>query len=111
VRSRLLLRGNRRNRDIADFDLELRGGDAGTRSGPVLGRELEVSVPRRVWQDVDDLGEVSLGVELVQLAGRDERQEVGGPPSAASERFRLGRTRSSRGTAVEDRVGQWLTAV
>ena len=52
--------------------------DARPRGGPVLGGELEIATARPVGQDVDDLGEVALGVEPVELTGRDEREEVGG---------------------------------
>jgi hypothetical protein len=42
------------------------------------GSELEVALARPVGQEVDDLGEVGLGVDVVQLAGGDEREEVRG---------------------------------
>ena len=48
------------------------------RPSPVLGRGLEVAISRPVRNDADDVGEVSLGVELVQLARSDEGEEVRG---------------------------------
>jgi hypothetical protein len=45
---------------------------------PVFRAELKVARARPERKDVDDLGEVGLGVETVELAGDDEREEVRG---------------------------------
>ena len=45
---------------------------------PVFGRELEIPSARPARQDAEGVGEVALGVEPVQRAGGDERQDVRG---------------------------------
>ena|ERR1700722_7909231 len=79
VRRRLLGRGFRpRHGEVAEGQLELAGIQAGACGGPVAGRELEVPVGGPVSQDADKVAEVELGVEPVELARADQREEVGG---------------------------------
>jgi hypothetical protein len=66
----------RRNRDVADGELLL--GDPRASNGPVFGREFEVATARPVRKDVDDVEQVGFGVQPVQLARGDEREDVCG---------------------------------
>ena len=59
-----------RPRELADVK-------APTGLGPVSGRELEVPLAGPVRHHPNDLGEVALGVEPVELAGGDQREDVG----------------------------------
>ena len=79
VRRRLLFRG-RRHGDVPDRKIELAPIEAGARGGPVLRRQLEIAIARPVRHDADHVGEVPLDVEAVQLARRDQREEVRRPP-------------------------------
>lgn len=58
--------------------VDLGGHEAGTRGRPVFGRELEVPSLGPVGHHTNDVGEVGLGVELVQLARGDEGEDVRG---------------------------------
>ena len=75
VRRRLLFRGERRHGHVSDRPLHLDVIEASARSRPVLGCELEVAISRPVRQHADDVGEVALGVEAVQDARGDERED------------------------------------
>ena len=78
ARSSLLFRGRRRRHgDVPEGQFELRFDHASAGGGPVLGRELEVPVAGPVRHDAEDVGEVVLGVEPVQKARGDEREQVG----------------------------------
>jgi hypothetical protein len=71
---------------------ELGGIDASACRRPVFGSELEVASARPERNDADHLGEVCLGIESVELAGDDEREEVrgrGGVIVGAEEEPRL----------------------
>src|SRR5690606_24907150 len=74
MRSGLLFR--RRDRDGADLPGELDRVEADSGGRPVAGRELEIAFVRPVRHDVDDLGQVGLGVEAVQLAAGDQGEAV-----------------------------------
>jgi hypothetical protein len=78
IRRGLLFRSRRRDGDGAERQLELFRVEPSPSRAPVLRGELEVPIARPIREDPDDLGEVQLGVEVVELAGRDERQNVAG---------------------------------
>ena len=78
ARRLVLFRGRRRQRDVPDGQLELPGIESRSGREPIAGTELEVTLPGPVGHDSDELGQVQLGVETVQLATRDEREEIGG---------------------------------
>ncbi len=74
ARRRLLYRGQRRRHsDVADLDFELGIGDSRAGGGPVLGSELKVAVAGPVGKEMDNLGEIGLGVEAMQLSPRSAR--------------------------------------
>ena len=77
ARSALLFRGPAA-RDVAEGPGQLGGVEAGAGGGPVLGRQFEVAVARPVGHHADHVGQVRLGVEAMELAAGDEREEVGG---------------------------------
>src|SRR3954454_12334006 len=79
ARRRLLFRRKRPGHgDVPEGLRELGGSESSAGMGPVLGGELEVAITRPVGHDADEVGEVGLGIEPVQLAGGDEREEVCG---------------------------------
>ncbi|EAU63692.1 hypothetical protein STIAU_6257, partial [Stigmatella aurantiaca DW4/3-1] len=81
ARRRLLFgRGRERLRDgeFAHFGVELGGHQAGSRSGPGLGGQLQVALPRPVSQHSQEVPQVRLGVKAVQPRGGDEGEEVAG---------------------------------
>src|SRR5690606_17527697 len=80
ARSRLLFRRRERRRDgeATDLDRELGGVEARACGRPVLRGELEVAIPRPVSEDAEEVAEVCLGLEGVQAARRDEREQVPG---------------------------------
>jgi len=79
VRTRLLFRRERRrNGERPDLTRELDGVEAGTSGGPVLRGELEVAISRPVREHAEDVPEVALGIELVQAARGDEREQMPG---------------------------------
>ena len=81
ARRALLFRsGDRGRRDgqRPEFVGEFGGIEASACRRPVFGSELEVTITRPERNDADHLGEVGLGIESVELAGDDEREEVRG---------------------------------
>ncbi len=74
ARSRVLF--GRRNRDPSDLALQLVGHEPSTRARPIARAELEHSIPRPVRDDLNHLAQVQLGVEPVQSATRDQREQV-----------------------------------
>src|SRR6202034_1533436 len=108
ARSRLLRR-SLRHRQVPEGQLELPGIESGAGLGPVPGRQLEVAVLGPVHEHAEQVTEVGLGVERVELAGPDEREEVGrglGVVVAADEEPRLpadrdGTQRSLRGVVLQ----------
>ena len=77
VRRALLLRRTGRHRDVAEGAGQLGRVEAAPSLRPVLGRKLEVAVPGPLGHHVDDVAEVSLGVEAVELAEGDQGEDVG----------------------------------
>jgi len=78
ARRRLLFRDRRRHGHESDRPIELANVEASPRSAPVSRRELEIAFAGPVRHDADDLREVAPGVEVVELARGDEREEVRG---------------------------------
>jgi len=80
ARRRLLSRvhKDRRHGDAAQLRLEVDGVEASPSLGPVGGSELEVTSAGPVGHDANHLGEVTLGIDPMQLAAGDEGVEVGG---------------------------------
>jgi len=78
ARRLVLFRGRRRHRDVPDGQLELPEIELRSGREPIAGAELEVTLPGPVGHDSDELSQIQLGVETVQLAARDEREEIGG---------------------------------
>jgi hypothetical protein len=79
ARRRLLFRRKRPgDGDVPEGPRELGGVESSAGAGPVLGGELDVPLAGPVGHHADDVCEVGLGVELVQLAGGHEREEVRG---------------------------------
>jgi hypothetical protein len=90
---------------VPDGQLQLPGIETGFRAQPVTRAELEVSSPGPVGHHADDVGQIRFGVEPVQLAAGDEREEVGGRLGvvvAAAEQPVLssGRNRSDRALGI-----------
>src|SRR5579862_7808434 len=81
VRRRLLFgRGveDRREGERAKLEREFARVEAGASGGPVFRGELEVTVLGPMGENAEQVAQVRLGVEAVQAAGRDEREQVGG---------------------------------
>src|SRR5690606_2737235 len=80
LRSRLLFRRREdgRHGDRADLPREVSGVEAGLGGTPVLGSQLEVPVAGPVGEDADHIPQVVHGIEVVEPAGGDEREEVPG---------------------------------
>ncbi len=75
---RALLFRRRRQRDVADGQLELFGVQPAPGLSPESRRELQIAVTGPVGHDPNDVREVALGIEAVQLTGGDEGEDVGG---------------------------------
>jgi len=72
-----LLRGQRRrDGDGPEFVRELGGIEPRAGRRPIPGSELEIPLTGPERDDSNDLGEIRLGIEAVQLAGRDKREEI-----------------------------------
>src|SRR5262245_27345851 len=68
----------RPDRQLAKGGGELVGVEPRASGCPVPGSELEVAVAGPVGEHAEQVAQVCLGVEPVQLAGGDEREQVGG---------------------------------
>jgi len=62
----------------ADLACEFLGVEPGADGGPVLGRQLELPILGPVGEDAEQVAKVRLGVEPLQPAGGDKREQVGG---------------------------------
>lgn len=69
------------NREGAELLREGGRVEAGARGGPAGGAELEVASGWPVGEDADELGEVALGIEVVE-AGRGGRARIAVPKGA-----------------------------
>ncbi len=70
--------GRRRDGERADLAGEFLGVEPGAGGNPVFGRQLELPILGPVGEDAEQVAKVRLGVEPVQPAGGDEREQVSG---------------------------------